>query len=207
MQTLLEYTLSYEGQHVITPLAILVECVSTLCCVTHHLDPSANKMKLGQQMRIRINILIANQDWDALYIFAKMIDGQTSVRRGAHGLGAAHLETDEATNKIGQVMEPFALNRHLLNTLPILYDHLRWNADHVLDPSSGSHADTLLRSIVMQSISPQLHIEYFSEHDDQLSVTVSDLFVQGVNKCTMHSDVKQYKVLIATLASMGWGQC
>lgn len=134
-------------------------------------------------------------------------------------------------------MEPFALNRYLLNTLPILYDHLRWNADHVLDPSSGSvhfwrrrlqntliccslrprrpgpqthhlqHADTLLRSIVMQSISPQLHIEYFSEHDDQLSVTVSDLFVQGVNKCTMHSDVKQYKVLIATLASMGWGQC
>jgi len=100
MQTLLEYTLSYEGQHVITPLAILVECVSTLCCVTHHLDPSANKMKLGQQMRIRINILIANQDWDALYIFAKMIDGQTSVRRGAHGLGAAHLETDEATNKM-----------------------------------------------------------------------------------------------------------
>ena len=127
------------------------------------------------------------------------------------------------------------LTNHHLKVLASINDRFKWDDGDLLDPKSVSvhawrrrmhemlsvvpfardvldrktttfaDADSLLRSIVMRSFSPQLRTEYFSEHGDKPVQTAVDLFDWAMKKCTVHSESKQYELLTATLA-LRWDQ-
>ena len=66
-------------------------------------------------------------------------------------------------------------------------------------------ADSLLCSIIMNSFSPQLQAEYLSERGDRPIEIAVDLFDWAIEKCTVHSNTKEYKLLKATYA-LKWNQ-
>ncbi|SOV03427.1 uncharacterized protein UDID_18666 [Ustilago sp. UG-2017a] len=55
----------------------------------------------------------------------------------------------------------------------------------------------------MNSFSPQLQTEYFSEHRDRPIKIAVDLFDWAIAKCTVHLDSKEYELLKAMYASNG----
>ncbi|SAM85676.1 uncharacterized protein UBRO_20383 [Ustilago bromivora] len=65
--------------------------------------------------------------------------------------------------------------------------------------------DSLLCSIIMNSFSPQLQAEYFSERGDKPIEIAVGLFDWAVKKCTVHSNSKEYKLLKA-MYTLRWDQ-
>ncbi|SAM83162.1 uncharacterized protein UBRO_20741 [Ustilago bromivora] len=68
-----------------------------------------------------------------------------------------------------------------------------------------TNADSLLHSIIMGSFSPQLWLEYFLEQGDRPIEITADLSDWAIEKCTIHSDSKEYKLLKAMYA-LKWDQ-
>ena len=63
----------------------------------------------------------------------------------------------------------------------------------------------MLSSIIMRSFSNKLRTEYFAEHGDWPVPSAVDLFDWAVNKCTVHSTIKEYELLAATY-DLRWDQ-
>ncbi|SYW81876.1 uncharacterized protein UHO2_00380 [Ustilago hordei] len=65
---LLKFTIMDDEEQIITPLSIMVECVSALYKAMHGLSLFANQIELGKHMQAKISSFIANKEWDANHI-------------------------------------------------------------------------------------------------------------------------------------------
>ncbi|KAJ1604056.1 hypothetical protein NDA14_006757 [Ustilago hordei] len=81
------------------------------------------------------------------------------------------------------------LTNHHSKVLSGLNDKMRWDDQDLLNPS----------------FLDRLHTEYFAEHGDQPVPITVELFNWVVDKCTMHSITKEYK-LLASAYALCWNQ-
>ncbi|SAM86307.1 uncharacterized protein UBRO_20340 [Ustilago bromivora] len=190
---LLEFIVNDDGEQTISPLTILAE-----------------------QMQTRVNLFVANKEWDASHILDLKIEGllestcdneqhnhpmkvDTSTSIGGDppasnsDVSNQHLVSHGAT--LGPTPKLNMLTNHHLKVLSGLNDKMRWDDQDLLDPSS----------IVMCSFSDRLHTEYFTEHGDQPVPITVDLFNWVVDKCTVHSIAKEYE-LLASAYALHWNQ-
>ncbi|SAM84246.1 uncharacterized protein UBRO_20820 [Ustilago bromivora] len=86
-----------------------------------------------------------------------------------------------------------------LSVIPFVCDIL----DH--KTMTFTDMDSLLHSIIMGSFSPQLQAEYFLEQGDKPIKIAVNLFNWAIEKCTIHSDSKEYELLKATY-TLRWDQ-
>ena len=73
--SLLEFTITSDNKQVISPLSIMIECVSELYYGMHNLGPFLSRIKLGRAMQTRVNNFLANKEWNAGHILAFKIEG------------------------------------------------------------------------------------------------------------------------------------
>ncbi|KAJ1037253.1 hypothetical protein NDA10_004869 [Ustilago hordei] len=135
----------------------------------------------------------------------------------------------------GPTPELSTISNHHLKVLSSLNERMQWDEHKLLDPrvvsvhtwqckifamlsivpfarrvldrkaTTFEDANIMLSSIVMQSISNKLHTEYFAEHRDQPVLIAVDLFDWALKKCTVHSNIKEYELLVVTL-DLHWDQ-
>lgn len=72
---LLDFAVTGDRKQVISPLSIMIECVSELYHGMHDLGLFASQVELGRQMQIKINLFIANKEWNADHILDLKIEG------------------------------------------------------------------------------------------------------------------------------------
>ena len=74
--TLLKYAME-EGdeEQTISPLSILIKCVSSLYKAMHNLGPFTSQMELGKGMRARVVPFLANEEWVVNRILDLKIEG------------------------------------------------------------------------------------------------------------------------------------
>ena len=72
---LLEFAITGDSKQVITPLSIMIECVSELYYGMHDLSLFPNRIELGRQMQIRVNQFVSNKEWNAAKILNFKIKG------------------------------------------------------------------------------------------------------------------------------------
>ncbi|SYW74105.1 uncharacterized protein UHO2_00970 [Ustilago hordei] len=76
---LLKFTFNDDKEQIISHLSIMIECVSILYQGMHDLGPFANFSKLGKQMHTRVNLFIANEEWNAACILDFKIAGSVKA--------------------------------------------------------------------------------------------------------------------------------
>lgn len=81
---LLKFDDNADEEQIITPLSIMVKCVSVLYKGTYGLGPFANRIELGKQMQTRVNLFITNTEWDATCILDLKIEGSMDVTHETH---------------------------------------------------------------------------------------------------------------------------
>ncbi|SYW81819.1 uncharacterized protein UHO2_00324 [Ustilago hordei] len=158
--TLLKYAMG-EGneEQTISPLSILIECVSSLYKAMHNLGPFASRIELGKGMRARVVLFLANEEWDVNCILDLKIEGlveaawnierhyhpvkseaPTSARGNTPTLDlnvtSCHLVGYEATP--GPTPELNAIINHHLKVLSGLNDRMKWDKRDLLDPREVS---------------------------------------------------------------------
>ncbi|SPC63299.1 uncharacterized protein UHOD_12390 [Ustilago sp. UG-2017b] len=224
-----DYCNGTNSKQVVTPLTILIGCASHLYFATHKLSPFHNHFDLGKQMRARINFFITNEESDASQILDLKIEGSEAQHSETSDKPLRGREaTPTATPELTQ------LTNHHLKVLSTLNNKLRWDEKDLLNPkkvlvhawqqqlckklsvipfacdvldckTTFTNVDSLLCSIIMNSFSPQLQTEYFSEHRDRPIKIAVDLFDWAIAKCTVHLDSKEYELLKAMYA-LKWDQ-
>ncbi|SAM85548.1 uncharacterized protein UBRO_20008 [Ustilago bromivora] len=81
---LLKFNDNDDEEQIITPLSIMVKCVSVLYKGTYGLGPFANQIKLGRQMQTRVNLFITNIEWDTTHILGLKIEGPMDITHEMH---------------------------------------------------------------------------------------------------------------------------
>ncbi|KAJ1037387.1 hypothetical protein NDA10_004779 [Ustilago hordei] len=197
---LLKYIIDDDEEQTISPLTILVECVSALYKGTHGLGPFANQIELGKQMQTRVNLFMRNEEWDASHILDLKIEGQPELAPKQTNL-PMKMDTPTSVGGDPSYSDPDGPNR-IFATLAVV--PFTWN---ILDQKATTFedADSMLSSIIMCSFSNKLHTEYFTEHGDQPMLIAVNLFDWAVDKCKKHSAAREYELLSAAYA-FRWDQ-
>ena len=76
---LLKFTFNDDKEQIITHLTIMIKCVSILYQAMHNLGPFASRSELGKQMQARVNLFIANKEWNAACILNLKIKGSVDT--------------------------------------------------------------------------------------------------------------------------------
>ena len=76
---LLKFALNDDKEQIITPLSIMIKCVSILYQAMYNLGPFASCTELGKQMRNSVNLFMANKEWDATHILNIKIEGPIDI--------------------------------------------------------------------------------------------------------------------------------
>ncbi|KAJ1582625.1 hypothetical protein NDA11_007816 [Ustilago hordei] len=71
-----KYTME-EGdeEQTISPMSIMIKCISNLYKAMHNLGPFASQIELGRVMQTRVNLFLTNEEWDASCILNFKIEG------------------------------------------------------------------------------------------------------------------------------------
>ncbi|CCF48398.1 hypothetical protein NDA11_003866 [Ustilago hordei] len=54
-----------DEEQTISPMSIMIECIGNLYKAMHNLGPFASRIELGRAMQTRVNLFLANKEWDA----------------------------------------------------------------------------------------------------------------------------------------------
>ncbi|KAJ1580871.1 hypothetical protein NDA14_007905 [Ustilago hordei] len=171
---LLKFTINEDEEQMITPLSILVKCISRLYKAMHSLGPFANRIELGRQMRTRANLFVANKQWDASHILNIKIEGPMNPGHNDEQSYLTKVETSisargdtptfdqvefnhclvgcDATP--GPTPELNMLTNHHLKVLSGLNDKMRWDEQDLLDPRTVSVHAWQCKMLVMLSVVP-----------------------------------------------------
>ncbi|UTT91014.1 hypothetical protein NDA17_001991 [Ustilago hordei] len=174
---LLEFAITGDNKQVISPLSIMIEA-----------------------MRTRVNNFLANKEWDANHILVFKIEGPFEQQHHIKMEMPAPVRADTPISAVSN------FNCHHLvgcDATPGPTPELSTITNHHLKVLSSLNEK--MHSIIMQSFSNKLHIEYFAEHGDKLIPIAVDLFDWAMNKCKAHSTVKEYELSAVTL-DLHWDQ-
>ncbi|KAJ1031074.1 hypothetical protein NDA18_002293 [Ustilago nuda] len=154
---LLKYIIDDDEEQTISPLTILVKCVSALYKGTHGLGLFANRIELGKQMRTRVNLFVRNEEWDASHILDLKIKGRPELAPEQTNL-PMKMDTPTSVGGDPLIFDPDGPNRrlvgrdatpgptpelspltnHHLKVLSSLNDKMRWDDQDLLDPRTVS---------------------------------------------------------------------
>ncbi|KAJ1582333.1 hypothetical protein NDA11_000744 [Ustilago hordei] len=155
---LLKYIIDDDEEQTISPLTILVKCVSALYKGTHGLGPFANQIELGKQMQTRVNLFMRNEEWDASHILDLKIEGQPELAPKQTNL-PMKMDTPTSVGGDPSYSDPDGPNRwlvgcdatpgptpelslllmnHHLKVLSGLNDKMRWDDQDLLNPRTVS---------------------------------------------------------------------
>ncbi|CCF51913.1 hypothetical protein NDA11_004542 [Ustilago hordei] len=155
---LLKFTFNDDKEQIISHLSIMIECVSVLYQGMHDLGPFTNCSKLGKQMHARVNLFIANKEWNAACILDLKIKGSVKVIQNTEqfdhlvkreALVSARSDTPTLNLNVtnvtschligceampGPTPELSTLMNYHLKVLLGLNDKMKWDEQDLLDP-------------------------------------------------------------------------
>ncbi|CCF48193.1 uncharacterized protein UHOR_13022 [Ustilago hordei] len=158
--SLLKFAITGDNKQVISPLSIMIECVSELYYGMHDLGPFPSQIKLGKAMQTRVNNFLANKEWNTGHILAFKIEGPFEQQHhtktempgpirvdinkmdmlfradtpisDVSSTTCCHLISCDATP--GPTPELSAITNHHLKTLSSLNERMQWDEHNLLDP-------------------------------------------------------------------------
>ncbi|SAM62468.1 uncharacterized protein UBRO_20146 [Ustilago bromivora] len=195
---LLKFNDNDDEEQIITPLSIMVECVSVL-------------YKGIKQMRTRVNLFITNIEWDATHILNLKIEGSMDITQETH-LYHHPIKVNNSVLVRGDTPAPKMTPSNRASDTPAsdLNDfncrcHLI-SCDATLVPTPELDNLTNHHLKVLSRLNDKMR---WDEHDllDLRSVSVHawQHKVFATLKCTVHSIAKEYELLAITYA-LRWDQ-